>query len=272
MKGVILVMVVTVVAKLAARLFALKSKVMEAVHRRLDALLHNKIGQFIQKNPAVAANVSDQADEADSREIPMDEIFAILDSNSNNTLTFDEFNNLFDMIEMCIPLDEQQRMFQFADVDGNGTIALDEFQAAWTYLKDGVVVTLLKRLGLDDGDILWNVATLLGFFLICIPLFLAMISLWDNTTSFVSVIHSLFIGATGILANGKKAKAEAKDGEVNGMDESIDSMLKGFGETSETVAASTMNAGGAQVGMTAGGAVLGAGFGFGGDNDEQVSF
>ena len=201
----------------------------------------------------------------------MDEIFAILDENSSNNLCFDEFNDLFDLLEMHIPLNEQRRMFQFADVNSNGSISMDEFEQAWSYLKDGVVLTLIKRLGLDDGDILRNVAILLGFFCMCIPLFLAMIALWDNTTSFVSVIHSLFIGATGILANGKKAKAEAKDGNVRGMEDSIDSVLKGFGETTTGAVTTTVQTGG----VNAGAAVIGAGFGFGTtttDDNEQLTF
>lgn len=270
-KGVILVMVVTVIAKLATRLFALKSKVMECVYKRLDSLLHDKVAQFMLRNPGVAAQVADKADEHDSKELPMDEIFAILDENSSNNLCFDEFNDLFDLLEMHIPLNEQRRMFQFADVNSNGSISMDEFEQAWSYLKDGVVLTLIKRLGLDDGDILRNVAILLGFFCMCIPLFLAMIALWDNTTSFVSVIHSLFIGATGILANGKKAKAEAKDGNVRGMEDSIDSVLKGFGETTTGAVTTTVQTGG----VNAGAAVIGAGFGFGTtttDDNEQLTF
>lgn len=264
-KGVILVMVVTVVSKLASRLFALKSKVMAAVYTRLDKLLHDKVFRFMKENPNVANNVADNADIKDAKDIPMDEIFAMLDENNTNTLTFDEFNNLFDLLEMNIPLDEQQRMYQFADVDGNGTITMDEFEASWSYLKDGVVVTLIKRLGLDDSDILRNVAILLGLFLVLIPLFLAMIALWDNNSSFVSVVHSLFIGATGIMANGKKAKAEAKDGEVTGMQDSIDNVLKGFGE-STGAAVSAHTDGNAKSGA------VGAAFGFGKGTAEQVTF
>lgn len=100
-KGVILVMVVTVIAKLATRLFALKSKVMECVYKRLDSLLHDKVAQFMLRNPGVAAQVADKADEHDSKELPMDEIFAILDENSSNNLCFDEEEALGMHMHIC---------------------------------------------------------------------------------------------------------------------------------------------------------------------------
>lgn len=84
--------------------------------------------------------------------------------------------------------------------------------------------------GLDDPSIMRNVGLLLAFFAINIPLFILMIGLWETSNSFVSVIHSLFIGLTGVFANRKKAKADAGDGNVTGMDAEIDAAMSNFGE------------------------------------------
>lgn len=262
-KGVILVTVVTVVSKLASRLYALKGKVIAAVFNRLNELLNGKVKVFLDNNPDVAANVAESADGRSADDIPMEEIFAILDNNNSNTLTFDEFNDLFNMLEMNIPLHEQQRMFEFADVNGNGTIDMAEFEMAWQYLKEDVCDKMIRQLGLADGDIFRNVAALLLLFVICIPLFLMMIALWDNSSSFVSVIHSLFVGSTGIFANSKKAKAEADDGKVNGMTSALDSAMQSLGENSKHAITTAATGGTAEA--------VGSAFGFT-EAADQVAF
>jgi hypothetical protein len=129
---------------------------------------------------------------------------------------------------MDIPLDMQQRMFQFADFDNSGAIEESEFEVAWNYLKDNCADTLVQRLGLDDGAIFRAVLTVITFFVISIPLFIAMIALWGNNNSFVNVIHSFFVGTLGIFANRKKASEGA--GTNTKMKSTIDNMMKNLGD------------------------------------------
>ena len=234
-KGVILVVVVTVVTNAASKLYALRGKVVSTVATRMDKLLKMKIIAYIEAHPEAADRIGGDIDPQDTRDLPLGDIFAILDKSGDTTLDFEEFVSLFEVLEMHIPLQQQQRMFKFADIDNSGSIGLEEFEVAWAYLKDNVTDSMISRLGLDDPSILRNVGLLLVFFAINIPLFLLMIGLWETSNSFVSVVHSLFIGLTGILANRKKAKADAGGGVVTGMDEEIDNAMSNFGEVVSAV-------------------------------------
>lgn len=130
---------------------------------------------------------------------------------------------------MDIALDMQQRMFQFADFDNSGSIEQGEFKVAWDYLKEKVSDMLIRRLGLDDGAVFAVVCSVLAFFAVCIPLFLLMVGLWSNQSSFVNVIHSFFFSAVGLFANRKKVDENDDGGKKVGAQ--VDKVMKGLGES-----------------------------------------
>ena len=146
-KGVILVVVVTVVVNAASKLYALRHKVVNAIAARMDNLLRGKIIEYVATHPEAAERVGGELDPEDNADLPLDDIFAILDKSGDATLDFEEFVSLFEVLEMTIPLSQQQRMFQFADLDNSGFIGIAEFEVAWVYLKDNVTESLVTRLG-----------------------------------------------------------------------------------------------------------------------------
>jgi len=87
----------------------------------------------------------------------------------------------------------------------------EEFQNAWEYLRSTVANVMMVKLGLDDSAIIKHVLYFLLCFGICIPLFLLMIALWDQSTSFVSVTQSLFIGITGAVASNRSPNGAHTD-------------------------------------------------------------
>ena len=60
-------------------------------------------------------------------------------------MDFEEFVSLFEVLNMPIPLNQQHRMFKFADLDNSGEIAIDEFEVTWVYLKENVTESLIAR-------------------------------------------------------------------------------------------------------------------------------
>ena len=87
-----------------------------------------------------------------------------------------------------------------------GKMSTVEFQKSWDYLRETVAQVMMVKMGLDDSSIIKHITYFLVIFMICIPLFLLMIALWDQSSSFVSVTQSFFIGATGVFASNRTDK------------------------------------------------------------------
>ena len=226
-KGVIILTVVLVPLNALRKLQDIKQYVTSALNKRMDTLLRQKVTSFIAANPDAAARVGDTVEDDDGSSLPFDTIFAVLDKSGDSSLDFQEFIGLFELLGMDIPLDLQQRMFQFADFDNSGVIEEYEFEVAWNYLKDNCNDTLVRRLGLDDGAVFGVVLKIIGFFCLSIPLFIVMIALWGNNSSFVNVIHSFFIGTVGLFAGRKKSSDAEADEQMRS---AIDRMMKNLGE------------------------------------------
>ena len=87
----------------------------------------------------------------------------------------------------------------------------------------------MKRLGLDDGTVFRVITSLLLFFAICVPLFIMMIGLWSNSSSFANVIHSFFFASLGIYTN--RTRINAADSEGKKADAQVNAIMKNLGET-----------------------------------------
>ena len=213
-KGIILVVVVTVVWRAIKKLISLRSYVKDLTNARTDAVLTKKVDNCLNTNKGVSLFKLKSLDDKDDGAINLEALFAhVMDKHANigqprtskeeSTLNFEQFVQLFVELKMTIPLEKLQRMFAFCDEDNNGKMTTEEFQNAWEYLRETVAQVMMVKLGLDDSSIIKHITYFLLCFSICIPLFLLMIALWDQSSSFVSVTQSFFIGATGVFASNR---------------------------------------------------------------------
>ena len=117
------------------------------------------------------------------------------------------------------------RLRRFADEDNTGDILADEFQNAWSYLKDDLAEQMLVKMGLDQKTILRRIASILTFFALLIPFFFLLMAIWNNSSSFISVIYSLFLSGAGVAQVARHRREVTSDGKVKGFESSMDGML-----------------------------------------------
>ena len=218
-KGVILFVVVTVVWRVIKKLVSMRTYVTGLTIRRTDMVLHKKVEQCLRANDGmIKAFKLKSLDDTDAEKIDLDALFThVLNKYANigeprtkkegSQLNFKQFVALFQELKMTIPLENLQRMFQYCDENNDGVMTTEEFYTSWEYLRETVAEVMMIKLGLDDSSIIKHVGYFLLCFAICIPLFLMMIALWDQSSSFVSVTQSFFIGATGVFASNRTDKS-----------------------------------------------------------------
>lgn len=158
-------------------------------------------------------------------EVPHDVVMDVFDKGGDAKLSFEEFSVLIDHLNLSVDYNMKQKMFSFADRDNSNQMDNSEFEAAWTYLKEDLVEALLAKNFLDDAAILKVLAGIVVFFALFFPFFFLAIALWQNTSSFVSVVHSMFISGLGASQVAKNRRATAADGKAKGMAESLKHML-----------------------------------------------
>jgi hypothetical protein len=142
-----------------------------------------------------------------------------------NSFNPDQFRLAFTHLGIMLPPEQVERTFQYCDFDNNGFVSAAEFEHGWKYVYSYIENGLLIQLGLDEASILRAILWMLAFFAICIPMFLLMIGLWSNTSSFVSVTQSFFIGLTGLVSSTRKQSSEDAKGNVKGLKSAVQRVM-----------------------------------------------
>jgi hypothetical protein len=67
----------------------------------MDNLLMTKIKEYIASHPDAAARAVSALDEDEAETLPLQDLFAVLDVSGDESLEFEEFVGLFDMLVCC---------------------------------------------------------------------------------------------------------------------------------------------------------------------------
>ena len=217
------------------QLLAQRLKVSHAVRECLDQELLDRLAKVmdkLDKNPDVH-NVKSLGGD-DNKEPTMENLFdtliaadldegefadsdeeAEVDEKANAEAKSDvqyvdlpKFCQLFRSLGFNLSIGKLQSMFAFADLDGNGLMDKNEFDMSWLYLKDDITKQCLAKLFLSDGDILVAVLFVILLFGLTLPFIFTVITLYSNSGSFESVIHTIIIGSTGLFSGGGGAPDE----------------------------------------------------------------
>jgi hypothetical protein len=223
-KGVIVVVIFSSVAKLTSKLWGLRDMAMAFIRSELKAAIQEALKRTSSKDAVAveSTNIPTKLDEKDALAVDhlllVPEIAALQwSSQEHDSFNPDQFRLAFTHLGIMLPPEQVERIYQYCDFDNNGFISAAEFEQGWKYVFAYIENGLLVQLGLDEASIMQAILWVLAFFAICIPMFLLMIGLWSNTSSFVSVTQSLFIGVTGLVASSQKQTAEDAKGNVKGL-------------------------------------------------------
>lgn len=208
---------------------ALSKDIDKEADSALNTLLKDSTISFIEEkrsgHPKKEAWLEELQGENQSEEVAYDVIMDVFDMGDDHKLSFEEFSNLLDTLKISVDYNMRQKMFQFADMDNSKEMDNSEFETAWQYLKEDLTDLLKQKNHLDDESILKICGGILIFFLLFFPFFFLAIALWQNSSSFTSVIHSMFMTGMGAQQVVKNRRPTAADGKVKGLSDSIKKMV-----------------------------------------------
>jgi hypothetical protein len=225
-KGVVVVVIFSSIAKLSSKLWGLRDTAITFIRHELmlaiQAALQRTSNKTVEQVEALPTRLDEKDVLAVDHLLHVPEINALRWSHQEpNSFNPDQFGYAFMHLGIQLPPEQIERTFQYCDFDNSGCVSAAEFEQGWKYVYTYIENGLLMQLGLDEASILRALLWVLAFFLICIPMFLLMIGLWSNTSSFVSVTQSFFIGLTGFAATTKKQSAEDSKGNVKGLQSAV---------------------------------------------------
>jgi len=173
---------------------------------------------------AVAGAQGAEKAKAAEKLLPADvfNLIASKDGGSDTALDVEEFQELFEKLDLDISRARREQLFAYMDMSGDGFISQKEFEDGWTFLVDMLVEEAVDSAGVSPGQIAIAVAGLvLWLFFVFGFIFLAVQS-WFTSGSFAAAIQSMFIGVTGFLTQRFRGKPRAENPE------DFDGLVKGF--------------------------------------------
>jgi Ca2+-binding EF-hand superfamily protein len=141
------------------------------------------------------------------------EVFELLDTDRDNKLDAEEFATLFANFPDMVSQSHVEHLFAFHDVDGDGSITLQEFEEGWDFMLETIVELTVKSSGLSTRDIVWHVVTaVIGLLSLFAFIGLAMQS-WYSNSDIDSLVQTFLIFSSGklVLAFRKRAPKEMLD-------------------------------------------------------------
>jgi hypothetical protein len=229
-KGVVVVVIFSSIAKLSSKLWGLRDAAIIFIRSELRVAIQAALKRTSNKAATSVDAVPTKLDEKDALAVDhllhVPEINALQWSHQEpNSFNPDQFRLAFVHLGIQLPPTQVERIYQYCDFDNTGFISAADFEQGWKYVYTYIENGLLMQLGLDEASIVQAILWVLAFFTICIPMFLLMIGLWSNTSSFVTVTQSFFIGVTGLVASSKKQVPEDVNGNVKGLRSAVQRVI-----------------------------------------------
>jgi hypothetical protein len=132
----------------------------------------------------------------DGLKMILKQLIAKVDTNGNGEISYDEFADLLQMLQLPLPENSQKLLFAKVDIDGGGEIGEEEFMFATDLLVDELCEQTMAALHLSETDLL-KLLVFVGSLLATFFLFLYFgIESFTSGSTFSAVINSA-IAATG---------------------------------------------------------------------------
>ncbi len=134
---------------------------------------------------------------------------------NGQSLTFDEFSNIFKKLKLQICHVEMLRIFSEADIDKNGELSYQDFIRAFQIMKNHFVQKYLIENGITYQDMIISLIGAIIMLLLMFAFIFVGISAFSPTSPFSSVINSLMPLLAGFSVNRQEMKSgDAKKEEI----------------------------------------------------------
>lgn len=182
--------------------------VYEALDDKLEAYIKRKLKKITK---ATGGNLSDLIDGNPTLANLFDAYRDALDKvNENVPLIKPEYFAFLDDLGFKITVPTKERMFAFADVDGNGAIEIDELQSTWEYFKEMMYERTAARLGLTELQLIGIIFGAVTGFVLFATFVILVIEAFAKADSFSAVIGTIILGVTQIIVLVNRVRAAAE--------------------------------------------------------------
>jgi hypothetical protein len=160
-----------------------------------------------------AAAAAAAQEEAKEKEVTPVDVFMALNQDGDDVMSMEEFQRLFELLELDLKEEQKEQLFAYCDIDCSGKIDEKEFADGWEKMVQIFLENSASGLGLSRLQI----ALAVGWAVLCLVLLVAFIlitlSAWRNEGGFEVVVQSLLVSGTGkaVAAMRRRSKAEDKD-------------------------------------------------------------
>jgi len=239
---IIVVVAVTMWTQMMEAAKALKEKLLTAFHFALQMRLRMAmkrlqkqafVASIAEKKPLASSFEDKTQDEAPTatdpdkeKEITPQDLFYALQSEMESddpnkppaTLSMEDFEHIFELLDLNITENQKDQLFAFCDVDCSGDISEQEFVTGWELMVQIFLEESAASLGLSTADIVFVVVSLVTILALVIAFVLMTLSAWANEGSFEAVIQSLLISGCGKATTLLRKRSKAEDnGNMDGL-------------------------------------------------------
>lgn len=153
-------------------------------------------------------------------------LFRRFDADGSNNLTIDEFEMITKFMNLAISDEKRLQIFCKCDIDGSGELTFDEFIVAMKQLEKDVAEDVMTALGFSTTTMITNLIVVILSLIFLLGFIFAGISAFSTGTEFESVINSLFVGMSGVVASATKTQRVRKGaGGTEAVDESLTEVM-----------------------------------------------
>ncbi len=190
-----------------------------------------EVGMIRKKNKTGAAAASKGASDAKegkggSQEYSIEDVFSLINADGDAVISADEFDDLFDKLQLNVSKQKRSQMFAYCDRDGSGFVDAAEFTDAWAYLEEQIINETLDDLGVSNTAIIAAVIYLAVCLAVLLSFLFLAIAAWENSSGFEAVIQTLLVSGSAGLTSFARSQSKGESADENELQAIIDGVVE----------------------------------------------
>lgn len=138
--------------------------------------------------------------------------FRLIDRQNNGTISFEEIASFVRSLRMEVLDDEKvEQIFAYADKNVDEQLDEDEFEAAWTFLKQEIISDALQKAGLGPSSIATTLALALFLMFGTFAFIFWVVAAFTQAHTFAAIVEAGVVAIAGIAIKGVAKKQKSTE-------------------------------------------------------------
>jgi len=162
-------------------------------------------------------NLLENKEEEEKKVLTAADIFAAINTGGDDELEMDEFQSMFDLLDLNLTENQKEQLFAFCDVDCSGRISEKEFTQGWDRLKELFLEASAGNAGVSRLQIVITCLYLVVVLGLLIAFVLMALAAWNTNDSFTASVQSGVVIACGRVSTAMRKRGRAEQGNIDGL-------------------------------------------------------